>query len=83
MAAPPLGKWKEYADDAWFRAHETVCETTLADFFAAGPAAGPAHTAPPVERGRARPLGQRHPGGLVIRHEAGHRVTSNLAASCR
>jgi hypothetical protein len=62
FAAPPLGKWKEYADDAWFRAHETVCETALADFFAAGPAAAPAHTAPPVERGRARPLGQRHLG---------------------
>jgi hypothetical protein len=58
FAAPPLGKWKEYADDGWFRAHETVCETILADFFAAGAAP----TAPPVERGRARTLSQRHLG---------------------
>jgi Sulfotransferase family len=62
FAAPPLGKWKEYADDGWFRAHESVCETTLADFFAAGPMARPAHTAAQVERRRARPVGQRHLG---------------------
>ncbi len=30
---PPLGKWTKYADDAWFRAHETACETILSDFF--------------------------------------------------
>jgi hypothetical protein len=29
---PSLGKWRKYADDEWFRRHETVCETTLADF---------------------------------------------------
>jgi hypothetical protein len=31
---PPLGKWKNYATDEWFRYHETICETTLANFFA-------------------------------------------------
>jgi hypothetical protein len=29
----PTGKWKSYADDDWFRKHETICETVLADFF--------------------------------------------------
>jgi hypothetical protein len=61
FAAPPLGKWKEYADDAWFRAHETACETTLADFFGAGASVGPARPAP-RPNGAARPRGQRHPG---------------------
>jgi hypothetical protein len=32
VVAPALGKWKEYADDAWFRRHEEGCETVLADF---------------------------------------------------
>jgi hypothetical protein len=53
FAAPPLGKWQEYADDTWFRGHETVCETTLADFFGAGAAAGPLHHSP-------RPNGAAH-----------------------
>ena len=43
LAAPSLGKWQEYADDSWFRDHETICETTLADFFAGG---GTAETSP-------------------------------------
>jgi len=30
----PLGKWREYAEDDWFKQHETNCETMLADFFA-------------------------------------------------
>jgi hypothetical protein len=29
----PTGKWKSYADDAWFRKQETLCETVLTDFF--------------------------------------------------
>jgi len=29
----PTGKWTSYADDAWFRKHETLCETVLTDFF--------------------------------------------------
>ncbi len=41
IVPPPLGKWRDYAADAWFRGHETVCETTLADFFGSGTAAEP------------------------------------------
>jgi hypothetical protein len=33
ISRPVLGKWNEYADDEWFRQHETVCETVLAEFF--------------------------------------------------
>jgi hypothetical protein len=31
---PVVGKWKTYADDEWFRRHESNCETMLAEFFA-------------------------------------------------
>jgi hypothetical protein len=31
---PPFGKWKRYADNAWFRRHEEHCEEVLASFFA-------------------------------------------------
>ncbi len=27
------GKWRRYADDAWFRRHEAACDAVLADFF--------------------------------------------------
>jgi hypothetical protein len=30
---PPSGKWKSYADDAWFKRHEENCEDVLASFF--------------------------------------------------
>jgi sulfotransferase family protein len=33
ISSPPLGKWKEYADDSWFRKHETACENVLVEFF--------------------------------------------------
>ena len=29
---PTLGKWKSYASDEWFRHHESVCESVLAEF---------------------------------------------------
>lgn len=29
---PSLGKWKKYADVAWFKRHEAICEQALADF---------------------------------------------------
>lgn len=29
---PQLGKWKQYADDEWFREHEIECERVLAEF---------------------------------------------------
>jgi Sulfotransferase family len=32
IVGPPLGKWREYADEAWFQAHEASCEAVLADF---------------------------------------------------
>jgi hypothetical protein len=35
IETPALGKWRFYADDEWFRRHETKCETTLAGFFSA------------------------------------------------
>jgi hypothetical protein len=31
---PDMGKWCKYADDAWFRQHESLCENVLEDFFA-------------------------------------------------
>ncbi len=32
---PPFGKWKDYADDAWFKKYESKCEDVLSDFFGA------------------------------------------------
>lgn len=32
VAGPPVVKWREYADDVWFREHEAACEAVLADF---------------------------------------------------
>jgi len=34
MEPPPFGKWKEYAEDVWFRRHEEHCEDVLDSFFA-------------------------------------------------
>lgn len=31
---PTGGKWKAYADEDWFRHHESVCEKVMAEFFA-------------------------------------------------
>jgi hypothetical protein len=44
IVGPPLGKWREYADEAWFQAHEASCEAVLADFL--GLEGGPVSTAP-------------------------------------
>jgi hypothetical protein len=30
---PPIGKWKSYAEDRWFKRHEEHCEDVLASFF--------------------------------------------------
>jgi Sulfotransferase family len=35
IESPIIGKWKTYADEEWFRRQESICETTMADFFAA------------------------------------------------
>jgi hypothetical protein len=33
ISPPPFGKWKKYADDAWFRDKESKCEDVLSEFF--------------------------------------------------
>jgi hypothetical protein len=43
LDAPPLGKWTQYADDAWFRDHEATCETVLAEFLSGNAATRPRH----------------------------------------
>ncbi|MBI1313462.1 sulfotransferase [bacterium] len=40
ITPPPFDKWKTYADESWFQAHETHCETVLAEFFSATGGAG-------------------------------------------
>ncbi len=32
VAKQPIGKWRDYADESWFTAHEQACERVLADF---------------------------------------------------
>jgi hypothetical protein len=32
IVAPTLGGWKLYAEDAWFRQHEDICESVSSDF---------------------------------------------------
>ena len=32
IVKPPIGKWKEYANDAWFSEQESTCETVLEEF---------------------------------------------------
>ena len=61
FSAPPLGKWKEYADADWFRGHETVCETTLANFFGAGAAPKQAHPYPRPNQVASAPSANRTP----------------------
>lgn len=38
---PRIGRWREYADEGWFRRIEEHCESVLSDFLAPGPPAGP------------------------------------------
>ncbi len=33
IETPITGKWKSYAEERWFRHHESICEATLANFF--------------------------------------------------
>lgn len=33
---PRFGRWRDYADDEWFRRHEVWCEGVLAEFFGNG-----------------------------------------------
>jgi hypothetical protein len=32
IVAPALGRWRSYADDAWFSSHESYCESVIAEF---------------------------------------------------
>jgi hypothetical protein len=34
IVMPAPQRWRDYADDAWFAHQETICENTLAEFFA-------------------------------------------------
>jgi hypothetical protein len=51
---PAFGRWRDYADDAWFRQLESGCEDVLADFFrqpeSRRPAPGPAAASRPDAR---------------------------------
>lgn len=48
LIEPLPSRWREYASDEWFRAHEQACEQTLLEFFepyraASGERSGPGH----------------------------------------
>jgi hypothetical protein len=32
IVEPPLSRWREYADEEWFQAHETSCDAVLSEF---------------------------------------------------
>jgi hypothetical protein len=59
---PKVGKWKNYADEKWFRRHESICETTLDDFFT-GVSAETLKEAWP----------EKAPVGILRRREASHK----------
>lgn len=40
VSAPPLGKWREYAEASWYEDHEARCEEVLVDFLKTGPGSG-------------------------------------------
>jgi hypothetical protein len=60
IASPPVGKWKEYAEEDWFRQHEARCEVVLAEWFKGfgSPGTEPASSVRPGQNGQ----GQRAPG---------------------
>ena len=33
IANPEIGKWQKYADESWFKNHESICERVLENFF--------------------------------------------------
>jgi hypothetical protein len=43
---PKPGRWKDYADEAWFRGREARCEEVIAEFFGAAPSGGESPGAP-------------------------------------
>jgi len=40
VVAPPFGKWRQYAEAAWFEKHEARCEEVLGEFLGIGEAPG-------------------------------------------
>jgi hypothetical protein len=54
IVGPPLGKWKEYADEGWFRQHEGICENVMAQWLAG--LGSPGKAAPSdIRPGQAKP----------------------------
>lgn len=37
VSEAPVGRWRQFADDTWFRDHESACETVLTEFFQGEP----------------------------------------------
>ena len=37
IVKPRRDEWKAYADDEWFRGHETTCETVMVEYFEKSP----------------------------------------------
>ena len=59
LVKPPRpDRWREYADEAWFQAHEAVCDRRFADYFGAD--SGPDHPAA-ATKPRTQPAGIPHP----------------------
>jgi hypothetical protein len=52
ITPPPFDKWKAYADESWFQAHESHCETVLAEFFRAADGSVPGQQSERAARGR-------------------------------
>jgi hypothetical protein len=56
LITPTASRWRQYADDAWFRAHEDSCEELLREFWGTPSGAAPALARAPLrlaQRGQA------------------------------
>lgn len=51
IVKPEFGRWRAYADDAWFKKHEAHCENVLGNFIA---------SVSPLHRGATLSMPQRH-----------------------
>lgn len=62
MVVPSLGRWRQYADDGWFRTHEAHCDEVIADFLTSASRNRPlAATSRPVVPGIAAVTHPREP----------------------
>lgn len=77
ISPPSRGKWRQYAPEDWFRRHETICETVLAEHFGASPARDLA----PAEPGRAQELAMSFPLRTSSSESAALRTFTPSAAS--